>query len=122
MAKVKLKATRRKLIHPKAFYTANPLTRSDGRIALLLDVLEHGVDREQLESQVLLECEPRTRNKPVVVEGYRFDTIAAGACFLQLCYHPHANPFEAVRIQTNYRSQIRRWCNADDREGYYWAE
>lgn len=123
MAKVKFKATGRKLVvHPKAFYTVNPLTRSTGRIALLLDLLEHGVDRAQLESQVLRECEPRVRNKPVVVEDRRFDTVAAAACYLQLRYHPQANPFEAVRIQTNYRSQIRRWCNADDREGYYWAE
>lgn len=94
---------------PKAF----PLTSAAARIALLVGITAGTVGRTEVEAAVLRDAEARPYRKPVVAGGIYFPSITEAANDWS---RPH---WQSVGAR---QKEIARLCNADNVEGYYWAE
>lgn len=91
------------------------LTSTAGRVALLCGLTAGTVTRKEVEAAIIADTAPRPYRKPVVACGMRFDSVTDGA--VHLCGRGAShNKIAAMK------KNIANWCNADNLEGYYWAE
>ncbi len=101
-----------KVIHP----TFN-LSTVMGRVGLLCGITAGTVDRKEVEAAVLRDTEKRPYRKPVVAYGVRYESITAAAAER---WHPWSQP--TLSEQKAEQAYIRKLCNADNVEGFYWSE
>jgi hypothetical protein len=91
------------------------LTSVAGRVALLCGITAGTVTQKEVEAAVVMDTEKRPHRKPVVAEGMYFKSVTDAAVCLT-----GARPTRREVMAEQKR--IARLCNADNVEGYYWAE
>lgn len=96
-----------------------PLTARDNRIALLLGVAAKTVDVREVEHAILRDSAARPFRKPVVADSVYYASVTDAA---RAEVGPRVRGAEAHRLIMNAVKRISRWCDADNVEGYYWAE
>jgi len=93
------------------------LTTVAGRIGLLAGITAGTVDRKEVEHAMIADTEKRPYRKPVVAYGVRYDSITAAASDR---WNKRALP--TLNEQKTEQAYIRKLCNADNVEGFYWSE
>ena len=88
------------------------LATQAGRIGLLCGITAGTVTNAEIEHAIIADTEKRPYRKPVVANGKRYPSITAAAVALA------DNNRKAVLAM---QKTIANWCNADNVEGYYWA-
>ena len=112
-----------KLKFKKAIPQVFPLTSTAGRVALLVGLTAGTVSRPEVEAAVLQDIEPRRYRKPVVAWGIRFESITLAAeARAEIGYKAFMGPVEYMRRVKQWQKNIANWCNADNLQGFYWAE
>lgn len=96
-----------------------PLTCRDGRVALLIGITAGTVGDREVEVAVLNDIEKRAYRKPVIAGDVYYDSVADAARAIIGC---NVRGWNAHRRISNLARNIGRWCDADNLEGYYWAE
>lgn len=99
----------------KVVYPKFNLSTVAGRVGLLCGLTAGTVSREEVEHAVLADTEKRPYRKPVVAYGQRFESITAAA---EWACHLNATLNELKTEQ----ARIRKLCNDDCWEGFYWSE
>ena len=105
----------------------NVLNRKGGRFLVISELVNTAsltpASQRKYAEMITEDMTPRKQKVPVVVEGKRFESTIAGARYLA-AKHAIATKcqFASDDVVQRYRVQIRNWCNADNVEGYYWAE
>lgn len=102
-------------MHPRIRPQQFPLASSSWRVALLTGVLAGTVQPQEIQHHLALDVEPRPRQKPVMVWNQRFPSIQAAAEWCQ------RQPWGRRRSLASLRHEIRRACDQDCWENYYWT-
>lgn len=99
----------------KVIYSPFKLSTQAGRIGLLCGLTAGTVTRDEVEAAVLQDTEKRPYRKPVVAYGRRYNSITEAAA---------ANCSSTATLNQLKAEQafIRKLCNADNVEGFYWSE
>lgn len=93
-----------------------PLKQRAARIALLSAILEGFSSPDEVRYNISIEAEPEPRRKPVVAWGRRYESVTAAAQWAQ------AQPgWARPRSLSGWRAWIRRQCDEDCWEGFYWS-
>ncbi len=101
-----------------------PMASKDNRIELLNGIIDDTVSIKEIKAVVEHDSEKRQHRKAVVVEGLRFSSITQAAVWLAQRKNgkKKVDVAEAHKQIDRNKQNIRNWCNADDRPGYYWSE
>lgn len=99
-----------------------PLASSCNRIALLTGIVAGTVPNAEIEAAVLKDTEKRKRNKPVVAEGIRFDSVTDAARHMVAQSRMRLSKDDYFDLVQRKMKKISRMCTQDCWEGYYWAE
>lgn len=111
------------------------LTSQAARVAFILaviDTVKHDIPQGQrlsiqdLEDIAEAEVQKRPRFKPCMAENIPFASTIEAVRYL--AHHRRdlwenskaAQRYDAHAVMENLRNTVKRWCNADNRFGYYW--
>lgn len=106
----------------KASYRISPLNTVLGRTMFLTGLQTGAIPLTYIKPTMAMDNEARPYRKPVVVEDIRFDSITEAAEYLLKKEIRRYKVIDVPRKMDCLKHQITRWCNADNVEGYYWAE
>ena len=98
-----------------------PLTTVAGRVALLVGITSGTVQYDEVVQAVLHDTATRAARKPVYAAGRRYSSIRNAAIAL-VTYSPMLSRLDYAKRLDAMAHKIARWCNEDNRVGYYWSK
>lgn len=105
----------------KTVNTVFPLASSANRVAIITGLLAGTVSKVEAELAVERDVGKRTRCKPVVAAGVRYDSVSDAAKFLVLIRPGRSSKEAFFRAVQSEQKRIARLCTQDCWDGYYWA-
>ena len=99
-----------------------PLAKSVNRVALLLNIHAGLITQEQLEEATVQDSVPRTRSKPIVAYGVRYESITAAARAMVMQRKTRWDKDDYCAALSNQKQRLTRLCNAGTYTGVYWSK
>lgn len=101
-------------------YPDFPLARKDERLGLLQGILAGTVGKGKIKKALKADQAARPHQKACVAGGNWFPSVIAAARYEYSMTKRRASADDHHRRLGALQKKIARWCEADDREGYYW--